>query len=127
VRANQEGNGYGTQSASGLHTRVVVCTGSGIGTQSASGLRTRIVIASGSALGSSSVVAARAFFRTASNTVVSTETNVRLLIAIRTSSGSASGDTDVALWKNAGKTLNGKLMMPPIKARHISPYLIRRR
>ena len=126
VRDNQEGNGYGTQNATGLHTRIVVCTGTGVGTQSASGLRTRIVNASGSALGTSSVTYIRISFRTASDAGVSTETGIRLMTAKRTSSGVGNGGTDVATWINLGKTLNGKVMMSPIRANK-NPYLIRRR
>jgi len=126
VRDNQEGNGYGAQNATGLHTRIVVCTGAGVGTQSASWLRTRIVNASGSALGTSSVIYVRVSFRTASSTSVSAETGIKVVTAIRTSTSTGSGGTDVATWLNLGKTLNGKVMMSPIRANK-NPYLIRRR
>jgi hypothetical protein len=105
IRSNQEGNGNGTQNATDLHTR--------------------IVNASGFALGSSSIVAARVLFCTSSGTGVSTETVVRITTAKRTGTSSGNGTTEVAIPKNAGRTLNDRIRMTPVwdkrKPRYIRP------
>ena len=126
IRDNQEGNAYGTQSATGLLTRIVVSSGTGIGSESASWLRTRLRTASGSALGASSSSRTIIRIRSASGVGLGTQTNTRLMTAKRTSTSVGVGGVDVALWKNVGKTLDGRVVMPPRRS-SVNPYLIRRR
>ena len=116
-----------TQTATGVRTAIAVSTGVGQGTQSASVLRTSVTSGSGSGLGGfDGVVVTRVFYREANGSGVGTHAVTRRMTALRSAANTGAGSRGVALWVNGGRTLNDRLLLPPVSIRNARPKYRRR-
>jgi len=123
---NASGSGAGTESASGTHISPRTATGTGGATagDATTELLTHVRSIVGVGTGTSSAYGATAQLRTASGSGVGSVIVVSKSTMYRTASSSASGGTDVAIWKNAGKSLVGKVVMP-LRWQADDPFYIR--
>lgn len=108
------GSGSSTQSADGVHISPRTATGSGGATAGDTNTvlltHVRTIVAVGT--GSSYAYGSRSHIRTANGIGVGSVIIVQQATMFRSASSSAIGETDVALWVNAGKPLVGKVVMP---------------
>lgn len=121
--ASGSGGATTGDSATGLRTALETAAGSGAGTQTAAGLRTAVETASGSGLGTHTIVSAKAALRTASGAGVGSELVTAFTTTFKTATGSGNGSRDVALWKNAGKSLDLLVVLPPKWSKR-KPYTV---
>lgn len=117
LRGSEEGNGYGSQTGVNLHTVVRGLDGAGIGGQSCNGTRTGFGVGTSSAVGSSFIVVVRIVPRFAANSSVGASVVVRKTTGIRTILEAGTGSVGVALWVNAGISMNDELLIPPTWAK----------
>jgi hypothetical protein len=126
VRDNQEGNGFGTETADALRTTFASSVDAASGAETASRLRIVLRTATDTtATGGSATTAIEILYRTGADTASSSEVASRVHVHLRSATDVGAGTLDVALWVNAGKTLNREVRMPPFWVDK-KPKLIRR-
>jgi hypothetical protein len=121
--ATGTGGATAGDSATGLRTALETATGSGTGTQTAIKLRTAVEVASGSGVGAHTIVAAKAALRQSVSAGTSSESVTAFTTTFKTATSSGVGSRDVALWKNAGKSLDLLVVLPPRWSKR-KPYTV---
>lgn len=121
--ATGAGGATAGDSALGLRTAIETGVGSGVGTQSAVGLRTAVETASGFGVGTHTIVSAKAALRQSVSAGTSSESVAAFTTTFKTATSAGVGSLDVALWKNAGKSLDLLVVLPPKWSKR-KPYTV---
>jgi|DEB0MinimDraft_10_1074344.scaffolds.fasta_scaffold46969_2 hypothetical protein len=121
--ATGTGGATAGDTATGLRTAVDAATGAGAGSQTAIGLRTAIETGSGSGVGTHTIVSAKASLRQSTSAGVGGSSVDAFTTTFKTATSAGVGSLDVALWKNAGKSLDLLVVLPPKWSKR-KPYTV---
>jgi len=121
--ATGTGGATAGDSATGLRTALETATGSGTSAQTTTALRTAVETASGSGVGASTIVSAKAALRVSVSAGTSSESVTAFTTTFKTATSTGVGSLDVALWKNAGKSLDLLVVLPPKWSKR-KPYTV---